>query len=123
MELKNLRDDKTFFQIRRLDVITYDIKVEREILKQYIALELQRPIFYDDVREQYYVIGSVSLEKLNKIFQKFINSYVVCKKCGYSSTKTCMIKEKIKTTCLLCGHETGYKHDDVIHNLFLSINT
>jgi len=123
MELEILKDNKTFFQIRRMNVITYDIRIEQEIIAKYIALELRMPIFYDDSHEQYYINEIISMERLNKIFRTFIRKYVVCKKCNYCSTKTCMIKEKIKTTCILCGCESEYKSDDIIYNLFLSIKS
>ena len=86
-----------------LEVIAKDLQRNAEDLLKYIGIETATHSFQKN--KGYRLKGNFSIEKLEMVIEKYIDQFVICKKCSKPDTFICLdSKKNLFVVCTACGN-------------------
>lgn len=101
--------------------ISEQIKINVDILVKYISIELCTTNGFDKNKNEYWINSSdANSSIIEKTIFKFINEFILCKKCNNPETYIKSKNNKLRQKCLSCGCRNKITSTHKITSAFIS---
>jgi hypothetical protein len=80
MSYLNALQENDYTVIHNLKEIAHSLDIEEEVIIKYLSLEFNTEYFKKD--KKYYLKGNYTFSFVNDTFNKFVEKYLDCPKCG-----------------------------------------